>query len=778
MSFPSTTARVAYSGDGSTVEFSVTFPFQANADLAVVLTTSGVDTTQMLTTHYVVGGAGQDSGGTVRFTTAPASGTTVTIFRDVDLNQERSFTYNGAFPTATVTLAVDKAMQAAQQLNEKLKRTFRVSETNAEIAPLTVAQRAGKVTGFDSAGAPALYEPELAVLPNGAAYDVATIAALKAVPVGSIPANKQIAVAGYHLAGDGGGGIFYYDSASAASDNGGTIIAPTAGSGRWIRIYDGAVNPEWFGLVVGDNTKALLNKGALIAMYSVFEHDGGGEAVFPPGSIYLSPSFTGSIMNVPSNTVIRMSRATKIIVTLGGDTERWTVFRMPGRTNITISGGEIIGDRVTDLGSNYGYGIASILGSTGITVRDIIIRDCQLDGFFIENTSGVLMENIAAYNCRRAGISIVSGTQMTFRSCTFADTVGLGASETGANIESEDATDVTDILFSKCRFLRNGTNGLYVHKGFGAGIPRRVQAVDCEFAENELNGVTANSALADFTVRGGIARDNGADSIVVADCDGGSVEGVKCEGGGRGIYVLRTKNFSVKTNTIIGNTDIGIEIINDSAARPVTNVSILENTLENGASSGIVLAGNNCTIDGNSVNKMQLTGILWTGTNNKIRRNTVTEVSLAADNISNAFLGLGSMNIVTGNTARLCTLSQTGTAQAGGGSTITLSANGPELNDVLNGLKIRINSGTGSGQTKTISDYVGSTKVVTVDSAWSTNPDATSIYEVIPSGNQQKNGYVDVSDYSYIHDNDMLLSGKSGTLVNAGTGSDAAGNRS
>lgn len=73
---------------------------------------------------------------------------------------------------------------------------------------------------------------------------------------------------------------------------------------------------------------------------------------------------------------------------------------------------------------------------------------------------------------------------------------------------------------------------------------------------------------------------------------------------------------------------------------------------------------------------------------------------------------------------------ESGTAQAGGASTITLASDESAVDDAYNGKTIAITGGTGSGQEKTISDYVGSTKVATVDSAWSTQPDNTSTYEI------------------------------------------------
>ena len=71
----------------------------------------------------------------------------------------------------------------------------------------------------------------------------------------------------------------------------------------------------------------------------------------------------------------------------------------------------------------------------------------------------------------------------------------------------------------------------------------------------------------------------------------------------------------------------------------------------------------------------------------------------------------------------------TGTAQAGAATTITLAATSSALDDFYNAATIAITSGTGSGQSKTITDYVGSTKVATV-STWTTNPDSSSVYTI------------------------------------------------
>lgn len=96
--------------------------------------------------------------------------------------------------------------------------------------------------------------------------------------------------------------------------------------------------------------------------------------------------------------------------------------------------------------------------------------------------------------------------------------------------------------------------------------------------------------------------------------------------------------------------------------------------------------------------------------------------------------GMGTHVAIT-DASRLLHVTELGTvrqntAQAGGASTITLDASASAIDDEYNDMAITIVSGTGAGQTRYISDYVGSTKVATVGSAWSTQPDNTSVFRI------------------------------------------------
>ena len=91
-------------------------------------------------------------------------------------------------------------------------------------------------------------------------------------------------------------------------------------------------------------------------------------------------------------------------------------------------------------------------------------------------------------------------------------------------------------------------------------------------------------------------------------------------------------------------------------------------------------------------------------------------------------------HLTAGSTGSLLAPTDSGTAQAGGASTITLKAGASAVNDFYNKQLLKIVAGTGAGQSEYIDDYVGATKVATMASAWKTQPDNTSIYVILPGG--------------------------------------------
>lgn len=98
---------------------------------------------------------------------------------------------------------------------------------------------------------------------NGSAWDsvpvgsftvVDNIASLKSINVTGIANGEIIQTRGYYVDNDGGQGTYIYNSTSVATDNGGTVIAPTIGSGRYLLQVSDSVNVLQFGAKGDDVT--------------------------------------------------------------------------------------------------------------------------------------------------------------------------------------------------------------------------------------------------------------------------------------------------------------------------------------------------------------------------------------------------------------------------------------------------------------------------------------------------------------------------------------------
>ena len=77
-----------------------------------------------------------------------------------------------------------------------------------------------------------------------------------------------------------------------------------------------------------------------------------------------------------------------------------------------------------------------------------------------------------------------------------------------------------------------------------------------------------------------------------------------------------------------------------------------------------------------------------------------------------------------------------GTAQAGSTSnTIKLDVSASSIDDYYIGMTVYITSGAGAGEFKTITDYVGGTRIATVSTVWTTIPTNTSVFQVMPAVN-------------------------------------------
>ena len=158
MTISTTIVKNSYSGDNSTSTFNYTFKVLSSADLKVIIrNASGAEITKTLTTHYTIANVGNASGGSITFTAGniPTSTETVVLLRDTSQVQSIDYISNDPFPAETHEEGLDRSVILAQELQEEVDRSLKLSRTNTMTnTEFTVGptDRANKVLGFDSSG--------------------------------------------------------------------------------------------------------------------------------------------------------------------------------------------------------------------------------------------------------------------------------------------------------------------------------------------------------------------------------------------------------------------------------------------------------------------------------------------------------------------------------------------------------------------------------------------------------------------------------------------------
>jgi len=181
MTVSTATSFNSYAGNGSTTSFAYAFKIFQDSNLVVTLVndTTGVETTQTLTTDYTVTGAGSDSGGNVVFGTAPASGNTVVIRRVLPVTQETNYVPNDPFPAEAHEDALDKLTMLVQQevASSELAVQFPEGDVGSGINNIlpSVTGRADKLIKFGlDGGVEVIAASDLSNAIIGANYSVDT----------------------------------------------------------------------------------------------------------------------------------------------------------------------------------------------------------------------------------------------------------------------------------------------------------------------------------------------------------------------------------------------------------------------------------------------------------------------------------------------------------------------------------------------------------------------------------------------------------------------------
>ena len=131
------TTSNSYTGNGSTVDFSFTFPYQNSTDIKV----SVDEVVQSLTTHYTLHNAT-----TIRFGTAPASGKAIKIYRDTASTELAATFYPGsAIRSSDLNDNFNQNLYVTQEAENDATTALtnsRVLESGAYVSAITKATTA------------------------------------------------------------------------------------------------------------------------------------------------------------------------------------------------------------------------------------------------------------------------------------------------------------------------------------------------------------------------------------------------------------------------------------------------------------------------------------------------------------------------------------------------------------------------------------------------------------------------------------------------------------
>ena len=159
MTVSATTNTVSYTGDASTTDFAVTFPFLGtggSSELVVIerVISTGVETTKTYTSHYTITG-GSGNTGTVIAASAPAATVEWHIQRGTTQTQLTDYVANDPFAAETHEAALDRLAMIAQELQVEINRCIKFPASDASLVSTldSSVDRANKTFGFNATGA-------------------------------------------------------------------------------------------------------------------------------------------------------------------------------------------------------------------------------------------------------------------------------------------------------------------------------------------------------------------------------------------------------------------------------------------------------------------------------------------------------------------------------------------------------------------------------------------------------------------------------------------------
>jgi hypothetical protein len=298
---------------------------------------------------------------------------------------------------------------------------------------------------------------------------VATYAALTLIPAAFRFDDMLVYVASRAADGDGAEGYWRFDAASSATANAGTILAPDAGTGRWIRIDLQFYKPEWFGAIGNGTTNDTV---ALQACATAVRLAGGGVIQLTATKNY---RIVESIL-IGSKTTIEAYGATisAAQATWVGTAANVNCYLL---RNYNFTASVLTDESIEVLGLKTDFGDVVILGGGAHAiamrfVKRVIVRDCEM--FRGENATAFLAcqdtvtDSCFSYDMANCHFDHWDGSgNCMVTNCTARNAAGVSGSQ---GIQFTGTGTLVSNTSADCAVIGCSVYGIRASPAFASGI--------------------------------------------------------------------------------------------------------------------------------------------------------------------------------------------------------------------------------------------------------------------------------------------------------------------
>ena len=194
---------------------------------------------------------------------------------------------------------------------------------------------------------------------------------------------------------------------------------------------------------------------------------GGGEDALGHGRF-------GGIVLTENQTLIMSPSA--LLIAIPNNEKNSRVIYAFGRNNVTISGGQIIGERKEHKGTSgeWGHGI-QIIGCTNVHISNVEVSQCWGDGIYLGLyngwdddgnkkqyfSDGIAIENCNLHHNRRNNLSITDVSNVTVDRCQFSYAKGTDP-QYGIDIEPNKGNTCSNVTISNSSFYGNAVGTIQI----------------------------------------------------------------------------------------------------------------------------------------------------------------------------------------------------------------------------------------------------------------------------------------------------------------------------